>query len=68
MSLKRWTPLIKMQVQIECPVCYNNGLLIELNNGCRIVTSGKPLKEYPCVCVCKICKRKIRYEVVKDID
>lgn len=48
----------------ECPTCNNLGLKVDLPEGKRIVTTGKPIKELPCVVLCSVCKRKIRYEVV----
>lgn len=50
----------------ECPVCHNRGLKIDLDNGFKIQTSGLPLKELKCVANCFVCKRKIKYNIVKD--
>ena len=55
-----------MEKIVECPICANDGLKIELKQGERFVATGRALKDYPCVAVCKVCKRKIRYAVVKD--
>lgn len=51
---------------IECPRCGNKGLKIDINNGYRVVTTGRPLKEFPSNVVCTVCKRVIKYDVVKD--
>lgn len=50
----------------ECPACHNAGLKIEVKNGYKVVTSGKPLSEFPCMTLCKVCKRKIKYDVIKE--
>lgn len=50
----------------ECPACHNKGLKVDINNGFKLVASGRPMKDYPCVCVCSVCKRRIKYDVVKD--
>lgn len=49
----------------ECPACNNNGLKIEINSGYRVVTTGRPMKDFPSVVLCTVCKRKIKYDVVK---
>ena len=51
---------------VECPICKNSGLMIEINKGFRFVATGRALKDYPCVAVCKVCKRRIKYAVEKD--
>ena len=50
---------------IECPACNNKGLKIEVNNGYRVITTGRPMKEYPLSITCTVCKRKIKYAVEK---
>ncbi len=55
-----------MQKIEECPCCLNKGLHIELNKGYRLVSNGRKMSEYPFITVCKVCKRKIRYDVVKE--
>lgn len=50
----------------ECPVCKNKGLKIELNKGYKIVTSGRALGDFPMVTRCGVCKRAIKYDIVKD--
>lgn len=57
-----------MQKVLECPCCMNNGLQIELNKGYRLVANGRKMSEYPFITVCKVCKRKIRYDVVKETE
>lgn len=55
-----------MQILVRCPTCEKKGLRIELNNGYRVVTTGRALKDFPMITRCSICKRAIRYDVVKD--
>jgi hypothetical protein len=55
-----------MEKIVECPICANDGLKIELKQGERFVATGRALKDYPCVAVCKVCKRKIKYAVEKS--
>ncbi len=55
-----------MQKIVECPICFGKGLHIELKNGYRVVASGRRISEYPLVAVCRICKRKIKYDVAKE--
>lgn len=57
---------VKMQFIIKCPACQNRGLRIDINNGYKVVTSGRPMKDFPCVTTCTVCKRKIKYDVIKD--
>lgn len=52
-----------MLKKIKCPVCQNVGLFIELDENSVAITSGKPLKEFNCITVCSVCKRKIKYDV-----
>lgn len=54
-----------MLKEIDCPLCNGGKLKINVSNGYEIVTSGA-LSELPCVCVCKVCNRKIKYKVVKQ--
>ena len=51
---------------IECPRCNNKGLRIEVEKGCKVVTTGRPLKDFPSNIMCKVCKRIIKYDVVKE--
>lgn len=53
-----------MEKNYECPACNNLGLKVEVPEEKKVLTTGKPLKELPCVVLCSVCKRKIRYEVV----
>lgn len=57
-----------MQTVFECPCCMNKGLNVELDAGKRLVTTGHKLSEYPFVTICKVCKRKIRYDVISDSE
>ena len=52
----------------ECPACCNKGIKVEVNNGYKVVTTGRPMKDFPSVVACIVCKRKIKYDVVKDDD
>lgn len=49
----------------ECPACGNKGLKIDIADGFKIVTTGKPIREMQCAIMCSVCKRKIKYDVVK---
>ncbi len=55
-----------MQVIVECPTCNNKGLKIEINKGYKVITSGRKLSEFPMTTKCSVCKRSIKYDVVKD--
>lgn len=55
-----------MEKVVECPVCKNNGLKIEMNKGFRFVATGRALKDYPFIAVCKVCKRRIKYAVERE--
>lgn len=50
----------------DCPACGNKGLKLDINNGYRVVTTGRPMKEFPSLVLCLVCKRKIKYDVVKE--
>mgnify|MGYP006932841665 CR=1 FL=1 len=52
----------------ECPACHNKGIKVETNKGYKVVTTGRPMKDFPSVVVCEVCKRKIKYDTVKDED
>ena len=54
-----------MIVEIACPLCNGGKLKINISNGYEVVTSGA-LSQLPCVCVCKNCNRKVKYNVVKS--
>lgn len=51
--------------EIDCPLCNGGKLKINISNGYDIITSGK-LSELPYVCVCRNCKRKVKYDLVKQ--
>lgn len=55
-----------MKVTVQCPTCENKGLKIEINNGYKVVTTGRPLSQFPMATKCSICKRIIKYDVVKN--
>lgn len=57
-----------MQEIVRCPACQNKGLRIEINNGYRVVTSGRALSDFPMQTKCTVCKRSIKYDVVKEVD
>lgn len=54
-----------MQKVINCPICENGKLEIEIKGEEKIITSGRfgslPYKAY-----CKSCHRFIKYNVVKE--
>lgn len=50
----------------QCPACSNKGIYVDVNRGYKVVTTGRPMKEFPSVVLCTVCKRKIKYDVVKD--
>lgn len=50
----------------DCPACGNKGIKVEINKGYKVVTTGRPMREFPSVVLCTVCKRKIKYDVVKD--
>lgn len=50
----------------ECPACCNKGIKVDINKGYRVATTGRPMRDFPSVVVCSVCKRKIKYDVVKD--
>ena len=56
---------LKMIKEIDCPLCNGGKLKINVPNHCEVVTSGK-LSELPFLCVCKTCKRKVKYDIVKS--
>lgn len=57
-----------MLKRVKCPRCGNKGLEIDINKGFHVVTTGRPLKEFPSNVICTVCKRVIKYDVVKDED
>lgn len=59
---------VDMQEIVRCPACQNKGLRIEINNGYKVVTSGRPLGDFPMVTKCSVCKRTIKYDVVKEVE
>lgn len=50
----------------ECPACRNKGIKVDINKGYRAITTGRPMKDFPSVVLCTVCKRKIKYDVVKE--
>lgn len=54
-----------MVKKYECPICEKKGLEIDITNGYKVVFSGK-MSELPCRIYCKVCRRLIKYKVVKD--
>lgn len=55
-----------MVIYCDCPACGNKGIKVDINKGYRVVTTGRPMKDFPSVVLCTVCKRKIKYDVVKD--
>jgi hypothetical protein len=51
---------------VECPRCNNKGLKIDINKGYKVVATGRPLKDFPSNIMCTVCKRIIKYDVVKE--
>lgn len=56
----------KMVKYYDCPACCNKGIKVDINKGYKVVTTGRPMKDFPSVVVCSVCKRKIKYDVIKD--
>lgn len=54
-----------MIITVECPSCQNKGLKIDINSDEKVVTSGRKLGDLPMKVRCKVCKRTIKYDVVK---
>ena len=50
----------------DCPACSYKGIKVDINKGYRVVTTGRPMKDFPSVVLCTVCKRKIKYDVVKE--
>lgn len=50
----------------DCPACHNKGIKVEVNKGHKVVTTGRPMKDFPSIVLCTVCKRKIKYDVVKE--
>ena len=48
-----------------CPACGNKGINVEINTGYKVVTTGRPMKDFPSVVLCTVCKRKIKYDVIR---
>jgi hypothetical protein len=58
-----------MQKIVECPACHKKGLKVDIGKEYEVVTTGEErLRDLPCICVCSVCNRKIRYKVVKKED
>lgn len=55
-----------MLKSFDCPRCGNKGLKIDINKGFKVITTGKPLREFPSNVICSVCKRVIKYDVVKE--
>lgn len=50
---------------IDCPLCNGGKLTVNVDNGYKVITSGK-LSDLPCIVYCKTCNRKIKYKVIKE--
>lgn len=50
----------------DCPACGNKGIKVDINTGYKIITTGRPMRDFPSVVLCTVCKRKIKYDVIKD--
>ena len=55
-----------MVKQYDCPACGNKGLKVDINKGYKVVTTGRPMRNFPSVVLCTVCKRKIKYDVIKE--
>lgn len=51
---------------MRCPVCRHKGIRVETNTGFKPVASGRKISEYPMKTYCTVCRREIKYDVVKD--
>ena len=56
-----------MVTLVDCPRCYGGILKINIANGYKVITDGRPSK-MPLKTVCKNCNRNIKYIVVRDED
>jgi hypothetical protein len=56
-----------MQKIIDCPLCNGGKLNIDIANGYRIITDGRPSK-LPLKKRCKVCNRNVKYIVVLESD
>jgi hypothetical protein len=56
-----------MQKIIDCPLCNGGKLNIDIANGYRIITDGRPSK-LPLKKRCKVCNRNVKYTVVRNED
>ena len=56
-----------MQKIIDCPLCNGGKLKIDIANGYRIITDGRPSK-LPLKKRCKVCNRNVKYIVVLEQD
>ncbi len=56
-----------MQKIIDCPLCNDGKLNIDIANGYRIITDGRPSK-LPLKKRCKVCNRNVKYIVVLGSD
>ena len=52
---------------IDCPRCNGGKLKIDIANGYKVITDGRPSR-LPLKTVCKTCNRNIKYIVVRDED
>lgn len=52
---------------IDCPRCNGGKLKINIANGYKVITNGRPSK-MPLKIVCKTCNRVIKHIVVREED
>lgn len=52
---------------IDCPLCNGGKLKMDIANGYRIITDGRPSK-LPLKKHCKNCNRNVKYIVVREAD
>ena len=56
-----------MIVEFDCPLCNGGKLKLNIANGYKVITDGRPSK-LPLKKRCKNCNRNIKYIVARDED
>lgn len=57
----------EMQKEFDCPLCNGGKIKINTSNGYRVITNGY-MNKLPCVTVCNVCNRRVKYLLVKEED
>ena len=52
---------------VDCPLCNGGKLNIDIANGYKIITDGRP-SHLPLKKRCKTCNRNVKYVVVRNED